>query len=150
MSHEDRGLLPERVDEPYDIVRQRHHVIGVDRLRFVTFSVAAHVRRDHPEPRLGDGPDLVAPRIPQLRKAVHQDDERSLTLDGGAHRDAVRVESLECEGGASCLSGGAECRGRDRRVDQKLAPGGGGRPLALPVGQGLVHVGIMPYGQRQS
>jgi hypothetical protein len=44
------------------------------------------------EPSLGQRHELMPPRIPKLRKAVAQQDERTLAGFGDVHRDAVRLQ----------------------------------------------------------
>ena len=79
----DRLIFSEGVDEPHDIVRQGDHVVRFDGMRLVAFSIAPDVRHHDFEARLGDGPDLVAPRVPELGKPVHHDHKRSGALDDG-------------------------------------------------------------------
>lgn len=72
-------------------------VVGLDRLGRVAGAVAALVGRDDMEAGAGEGGDLVAPGIGQLREAVaehdrgsppafvHGERERRLALARGSH-----------------------------------------------------------------
>jgi hypothetical protein len=61
-----------------DVARQRLDAVGGDAGRLRGEVVAAHVGRDHAEAGLGQGRDLVVPAVPELGKAVQQDDQRPL------------------------------------------------------------------------
>ncbi len=52
--------------------------VGADALRLVAEIVAPLVRRDHPEPGLGQGPDQLPPAVPELREAVQEDHRRPI------------------------------------------------------------------------
>ena len=64
----------------------------VDRLGAVRPAIAAHVGRHGVEPSFGQRHELMPPRIPKLRKAVAQQDERTLALLGQVHADAVGLD----------------------------------------------------------
>jgi hypothetical protein len=76
----DRGVRSDRGDDPGDVVREVEHPVGVERGWLGRAAVAADVERDRVEAGLGDGRQLVAPRIPALGEAVHEEHERARAL----------------------------------------------------------------------
>ena len=76
------ALVPERADEAGDVAHQRARRVGFDRRRPVGAAVAAQVGGDRVEAGLGEGGELVAPGVRQLREAVED------------HRLAGRVARL--------------------------------------------------------
>jgi len=97
MPHQDRALLSERVDEAHHVASEGGHIVGGDRVRLVALAVASDVRCHDPEPGVGNRPDLMPPRVPELGGPVHQDHERSGPVGGTAKGDAVGLDPLEVE-----------------------------------------------------
>src|SRR5205085_10429537 len=65
------------------------HVVVGDVGRGGSAAVAAHVGRDRAVAGAGDDRHLLAPRAPQLGKAVHEHDGLALADLGDVHVDAV-------------------------------------------------------------
>src|SRR5437899_392429 len=65
--------------------------------RLVAQVVAAEIGRDGAETGC-EGRDLVPPRVPALRKAVQQDDERPVAVDRAVEIDAVGRDGAVLEG----------------------------------------------------
>jgi hypothetical protein len=65
-------------DQIADIPRQGINVVGRHARGLRGEVVAAHIWCDDPKAGLGKGGDLVAPAVPELRKAVQEDDQGSL------------------------------------------------------------------------
>ena len=84
MADQDAALVrAQRLDHAGDIADHVFHVIGLDGVRLVRAAIAAHIDGAGGEAGLGDRPDLVAPGIPALRKAVHHHHQRAGALDHG-------------------------------------------------------------------
>ena len=86
------GLLPERVDQTDDVGREVLDVVVAHRRRLVGLAEAAHVRRDGVKAGGRQGRELVPPRVPGLRPAVQEQDERTLSLLRDPHLDAVGLD----------------------------------------------------------
>jgi hypothetical protein len=86
---EDRLLGAEVVEQPEEVPGDRAHVVLPVVSRRGCASHPAHVRSDHTEPRLGDGPDLVPPTEPQVREPVQQHDQRPAALLHVVHVEPV-------------------------------------------------------------
>ena len=70
---DDRRLLdPERVEQSGEIADEVVDGVRLDRLRRVGLAVAALIRGDGAKAGLRQRPQLVAPRIPDLRKSMAQ------------------------------------------------------------------------------
>src|SRR5207237_10777807 len=78
MSDHDRTLLAKRIEQSDDVADQVEHRIGLEGGRPIGLPVAALVRSDDVETRVRQGGQLMAPRVPRLRKSVQQYDERTL------------------------------------------------------------------------
>ena len=85
-----RVALAEGVDQPFDVGDQLRHGVRGHAGRLLALVVAAEIGRHDPEARRERG-DLVAPRVPELGKAVQQDDERTVTVDDAVQAHAVRA-----------------------------------------------------------
>ena len=72
MAEHDGRLLTERIQHADSVRSMVEHSIALDRLGRVSAAIASHVRRDRVVAGIGERRKLVAPRVPQLRKAVHQ------------------------------------------------------------------------------
>src|SRR5271165_4756107 len=102
-------------------------------------AIAAHVRSDRVEAGFGQGAELMAPRIPGLREAVAQHDQRALALLRNMHGNPVALDravrdlahgSLPSERARrrrGLLRGGGPRGPRETRpigsVERKLSPG---------------------------
>ena len=74
----DRRLESERGHEADVVGDEAHHAIVLDRQRLRRAAVAAHVDRHRPVAGLGERRELVAPRVPRLGEAVHEQDQRAV------------------------------------------------------------------------
>jgi hypothetical protein len=70
VADDHRGRRFECVKDAHHIADQMEDRVLVDSLRPVTLAVPAHVGRNGVETRRSQRIDLVAPRIPALRKTV--------------------------------------------------------------------------------
>ncbi len=61
MPKDNRCFVPECRNEPDNIVGHLDLVVGRDVIRFITFSVAAHIRRNSVEACAGHRGNLVTP-----------------------------------------------------------------------------------------
>ena len=91
VSDDRRFPLAEGLDQPAHVGDQLGQRVGRDPLGLVALVVAAQVRRDDAK-TWRERRDLVTPRIPALRKAVQEDDERPVAVDGTVQPDAVRLD----------------------------------------------------------
>ena len=94
---DEHGLLvTERIEEAREIAGQMRHVVGLDFGRARRAAIAALIGRDDVETCFGQGRNLEAPGIGELRKAVTENDRqavlRSRLVDG--HVDAVGLDDF--------------------------------------------------------
>src|SRR6516164_6005926 len=69
----------------------------VNLCRLLGSTIAAHIRRYHPEPGFGEGGKLVTPRVPTFGEPVTQQNRWPATLLRNVHADAVGYDdSLSC------------------------------------------------------
>jgi hypothetical protein len=68
------------------------HRVLINRLRTVALAVTAHVRGDRMKAVRGERIDLVTPGVPTFRKAVAQQDKRSLALLDDIQADAIGLD----------------------------------------------------------
>ncbi len=87
-----RSFGAERVKESHHIANEMKQGVLVDRFRSVGSTVTSHIGRDGVESGCRQRRELVTPRVPALRKAVAQDDERPFPLFGKVEVDAVRLD----------------------------------------------------------
>ena len=92
-------LDAERVEQPGEVADEVMDAVLLDGGGRVGVAVAALVRRDGAEARIGQGAQLMAPRIPQLRKAVAQEHRKAAARLDDVHADAVGVDVLVGEVG---------------------------------------------------
>jgi hypothetical protein len=94
------------------VAHHGHHVAGevgdrvvVDLRRLVRPAVAAQVRDDHLEPRLGQDRHLVPPQAPAVREAVEQHERTAFpgdlvldayAIDVDAHSDLPSLPQAVC------------------------------------------------------
>jgi len=98
VADEDRLVDFQMVHQADEIAGQMLHVIGLDRLGPVGRTIAALVGRDHPDPGLTQGLDLVTPGKRHLRPAMAQDQRRRVGLRSRvviAHPNPVRLGVLQ-------------------------------------------------------
>ncbi len=88
----DRLLGSQRIQQPDHVADQMQQRVPVDLRRLVGPPVAAQVGCDRTEPGCGEGRQLMAPRIPNLGKAVAQQDQRAFALLRDMHADAVGID----------------------------------------------------------
>jgi hypothetical protein len=93
VTRDHRGLGAQCVEQAHHIADQVQHRVSIDLGGRLGPAVPAHVGRDGVEPRVGQGPELVTPRVPGFRKSVAEHDERPLALLGDVHPDAVGVDA---------------------------------------------------------
>ena len=87
---DERGLLlAERGHQGDDVSDHLNHPIVLDRRRGRRPSVPAHVDGRGAITRLGQRRQLITPRVPRLRKAVHQNDQRTFALLGDVNAGAI-------------------------------------------------------------
>ncbi len=84
----------ERVEHPDYVGHQLAHHVRLLRLRAIGFAVAALVGRDCAKAGVGQRAQLMAPRVPQLGKAVAEHDRVSRPGLNQMHPDAVGVDEL--------------------------------------------------------
>jgi len=83
---DDHGLpLAQRLDQPDGVADQVQDRVGLDRLRPARAAIAALVRSDRVEARLGKRGQLVAPGVPALGEAVQQQHRRARARLGDVH-----------------------------------------------------------------
>src|SRR6516165_10687181 len=69
----------------------------VNLCRLLGSTIAAHIRRYHPEPGFGEGSKLMTPRVPTFGEPVTQQNRWPATLLRNVHADAVGYDdSLPC------------------------------------------------------
>src|SRR5204862_1676659 len=87
-----RTLCADVVEQAGDVAAELDDVVGVRIGWRARAAVAAHVRREYVVPRAGQRFDLVAPRVPELREPVDQDDRLPLPRLRDVQLDAVRAD----------------------------------------------------------
>ena len=70
---EAHPVASERIGEGDDVAGEAIERVAPKTLRLVAEVVAALVRRDDAQSGGGEGPELMPPAVPELRKAVQQD-----------------------------------------------------------------------------
>jgi hypothetical protein len=108
----------ERVEQSYNIADHVKQSVLVDRLRGVGPAIAPHVRRDRPEPDLGEGGELVPPGVPGFRKAMAQQDERTFACFGQVYADTVG-----CDGAVRHFRHGLHSHTRIAAIDRNRRAG---------------------------
>src|SRR5260370_41924407 len=96
--------------------------IGLDLVGLVRAAVAANVDRAGREAGGRDGAHLMAPRVPRLRKAVDQDNQRAPTLERDPQRDLAHLYLTKIGHDGSSLdrrdpTAARSCRGRYAAVE---------------------------------
>ena len=92
MTHDDRVLLPQLLDQGDHVADEVEQGVGRDVRRLLAAGVAALVRGNDPVPGRRQRPELVTPGVPALRPAVQQQDQRPLPLLGDVQPDPVHVD----------------------------------------------------------
>jgi putative tryptophan/tyrosine transport system substrate-binding protein len=90
--HDHRSFGAERIKEAHHIADEMKQGVLIDRFRSVGSTVTAHIRRDGVESGCRQRRELVTPRVPALREAVAQNNERPFPLLGKVEMDAVRLD----------------------------------------------------------
>jgi hypothetical protein len=88
--HRARRLKP--IQQPHEVPDKMQHRVLINRLRTVALAVTAHVRGDRMKAVRGERIDLVTPGAPTFRKAVAQQDKRSLALLDDIQADAIGLD----------------------------------------------------------
>ena len=92
---DDHALVNlERVEHPNDVLNQLAHLVSLDRLRTIGFAVAALVGRDRTKAGLGERAELMAPRVPELGKAVAKKHRKALAGLDHVHPDAIGFDEF--------------------------------------------------------
>jgi hypothetical protein len=81
------------MNQAHDIADQMEYVVGLYVFRLVRSTIPALVRRDRVKSGLSQCGELMPPRISQFRKAVTQDNQRTLALFGDVHINAVGFDN---------------------------------------------------------
>ena len=85
----DRGRLSQGIEYAHHVADEVEQGVLVHSLRLFRQAIASHVGGDRPEARVAKRLQLVPPRIPGLRKAMTEQNERTSALFGDVHLDAV-------------------------------------------------------------
>src|SRR5689334_10863224 len=85
---------PEGIEHAHDISDELALGVGFDRLRRVSFTIAALIGRNGAKSRLSEGMHLMAPGVPQLGKAVAHYDRVALSGFGHMHPNSIRGDLL--------------------------------------------------------
>lgn len=80
MAHDDGRPLAEGLHDGDAVLDQLDHAVGLHRLGPGGPPVAAHVHGHGTVAGRGEGGELVAPGVPGLREAVHEQDQGALAL----------------------------------------------------------------------
>ena len=92
---DDHALFDlQRVEHPDDVLHQFAHLVSLYRLRTIGLAVAALVGRDRAKAGVGERAELMAPRVPELRKAVAENHRKALARLDHMHPDAVGVDEF--------------------------------------------------------
>ena len=89
MPDEDRSLLADGIEETEEVVGQMHDVVVLDGRWAVGCAVAALVGGDDAKSLVGQGSELVTPRVPELGEAVAEHHQWPLAQFGDVHGDAI-------------------------------------------------------------
>ena len=92
MPDDDGGRRTQGIKNADHVADEMQDRVLVDRLRRVTLAVATHIGGDDTEAGGGKGVDLMPPREPGFRKAVHQQHQRPLALLGDVDVDPVAFD----------------------------------------------------------
>ena len=87
-----RLFVAERKYQPHHIANKLKLRVILDVRRSVGLAVAAHIRRHCVVTGSGQGGQNVPPAIPKFRPTVRQHDQRTLSLLGNMHLDAVHLD----------------------------------------------------------
>lgn len=82
--------MAECVNEGDEVADDVEHGVGGHVGRGVGIAEASEVGGDGAVAAVGEGEDLVAPRVPEFREAMEEEDYRALPLLGYVHVDAIR------------------------------------------------------------
>src|SRR6185437_3365038 len=92
MVEQDGLLLAETLDKARDVGAHLLDRVGLDRITLVASAISAHVDGGHPIARFRKRCNLMAPRVPAFRPAMHQHDERSASSLRDPQPNAVGVD----------------------------------------------------------
>src|SRR5262249_24013670 len=88
------------VEHAHDVADEVQQRVRGDRLGPLSLAVATLIRRDGVIPRLGQRDELMSPRVPGLRKAVAEHDERPVARLGDVDANAVGLDGAVADLGA--------------------------------------------------
>src|SRR5260221_11571317 len=97
MTHDHTPVDAERIEHPGEVSDEVALSVGFDRLRAVGIAIAALVGCDRAKARIGECAHLMAPRIPELWKAMAEDDRIARAGLGNVHSDAVGIDEFVSE-----------------------------------------------------
>jgi hypothetical protein len=99
MAGEEKALGFELIGNRYYIGDEVRHCVGAEGYRFAAQIVAALIGHDHAKPGLSERSDLLVPRIPKLREAMQQDQQRTTPRTGSdsvnTHFGGVKQQMLK-------------------------------------------------------
>ena len=87
---EQRLVFAQRIENTDDIGSELADIVILDSRRSVGAAIAAHIRRHHPIPGLGQRLNLVPPGEPGFRPTMHHDHQRpGLARCRQTHADTI-------------------------------------------------------------
>ena len=92
MADDDGGRRAQGIENADHVADEMQDRVLVDRLRRIALAVAAHIGRDNAKTGGSKRVDLMPPREPGFRKAVHQQHQRPLALLGDVEADPVALD----------------------------------------------------------
>ena len=114
-----RRIRRERLDHARDISCHVRHRVSVNIMRLIGAAITAHIDRARGETSSSQRRKLMAPRIPTLRKTVHEYDKRPLALHGGADLDTVGLNDFERVAHSTKSLGNVGCSRMRRYASQR-------------------------------
>jgi hypothetical protein len=106
VTDDEGALFPASADEIGDVLHEEACAVGGDALGLAREVVAAHVRGDDAIACLSERGDLLAPRVPELREAVEEDDQRACAGLDVVEADAGELGVAVVEGDGVVAEGG--------------------------------------------
>ncbi|MCY1418466.1 hypothetical protein D9M71_340270 [compost metagenome] len=100
MPDDDRGLFAQSRHQTHHVADGLTHVIGFDGIRSVRLAKAALIGNDNSIAGFDQRHDLAPPHVPEVGKAVQQNDQRALALIDVMQADAIEFGKavIECSG----------------------------------------------------
>ena len=91
MTDDHRGRFTQGRHQADHVADRLAHVVGFNGIWPIGLPKSPLIGHDDPIAGLGQGHDLAPPHVPEVGKAMQQDDERALPLVDVMHADAVDV-----------------------------------------------------------